>query len=51
MKFLEALGLDSSRVFSLLNLGPPNFRPPKCFRKASIYRSLGVGEQHVAELY
>ena len=23
--------------------------PPKCLRKASIYRSLGVGEQHVAE--
>ena len=44
LKFLEASGLDSSRAFSLLNLCPP-----KCLRKASIYRSLGVGERHVAE--
>ena len=50
LKFLEASRLDSSRVFSLLNLGPLNLGPPKCFRKASIYRSLGVGERHVAEL-
>ena len=45
LNFLEASGLDSNKVFSLLNLGPP-----KCLRKASIYRSLEVGEQHVAEL-
>ena len=50
MKFLEASGLDSSRAFSLLNLSPLNLRPSKCLRKASIYRSLGVGERHVAEL-
>ena len=49
LKFLEASGLDSNRAFSLLNLGPLNLGPPKCLRKASIYRSLEVGEQHVAE--
>ena len=36
MKFLKALRLDSCRAFVLLNPGPP-----KCLRKASIYRSLG----------
>ena len=49
LKFLEASGLDSSRAFSLLNLGPLNLGPLECLRKASIYRSLGVGERHVAE--
>ena len=44
LKFLKALRLDSCRTFSLLNLGLP-----KCLRKASIYRGLKVGEQHVAE--
>ena len=37
-------------ILVLLNLGPLNLSPPKCLRKASIYRSLGVGERHVAEL-
>ena len=44
LKFLKALRLDSCRVFSLLNPGPF-----KCLRKASIYTSLEVGEQHLAE--
>ena len=39
LKFLKALRLDSCRVFSLLNPGPP-----KCLRKASIYRSLEVSD-------
>ena len=42
---LKALRLDSCRAFSLLNPGPP-----KCLRKASIYRSLGVGERHMKSL-
>ena len=45
LKFLKALRLDLHKAFSLLNSGPP-----KCLKKASIYRSLGVGERHVAEL-
>ena len=45
LKFLKALRLDLRRAFLLLNSGPP-----KCLRKASIYRSFGVGERHVAEL-
>ena len=44
LKFLKDLRLDSCRAFVLLN--PRSF---KCLRKASIYRSLGVGERHVAE--
>ena len=44
LKFLKALRLDSCRAFVLLN--PWSF---KCLRKASIYRSLGVGERHVVE--
>ena len=44
LKFLKVLRLDLRRAFSLLNLGPS-----KCLRKASMYRSLEVGEQHVAE--
>ena len=66
MKFLEASGLDSSKAFSLLNPGPLDPGPlnsgpldpgpldpgpsESWLRKASIYRSLGVGERHVAEL-
>jgi len=45
LKFLKALRLDLRRASSLLNSGPP-----ECLRKASIYRSFGVGERHVAEL-
>ena len=47
LKFLEASKLGSNRASGLLNLG---FFPAllldllKCFRKASIYRSLGVGK-------
>ena len=37
LKFLKALRLDLHRAFSLLDSGPP-----KCLRKASIYRSFGV---------
>ena len=44
LKFLKALRLDSCRAFVLLN---PLLS--KCLRKASIYRSLGVGERHVAK--
>ena len=51
LEVLEGLlRLDLRRACSLLNPGPLNLGPPKCLRKASIYRSLGVGERHVAEL-
>ena len=55
LKFLVASRLGSNKVSGLLNLGLLQLSsgsPPallKCLRKASIYRSLGVGEQHVAE--
>jgi hypothetical protein len=45
LKFLKALRLDSCRAFVLLN----PLLLFKCLRKASIYRSLGVGERHVAK--
>ena len=57
-KFLKALRLDSCRVSVLLSASESSlmllvlqmaWSPPKCLRKASIYRSLGVGERHVAE--
>ena len=44
LMLLKVLRLGSCKAFSLLNLGPP-----KCLRKASIYKSLEVGEQHVTE--
>ena len=50
MKFLKALRLDLYKAFSLLNLSPLDLGPPKCLKKAAIYRSLGVGERHMAEL-
>ena len=56
LKFLEASKLGSNRAFGLLNLNllqlPSSESPPAlltCLREASIYRSLGVGERHVAE--
>ena len=58
LKFLKALRVDSCRAFLLLNLGLflallQPFRISlaflKCLRKASIYRSLGVGKRHMAE--
>ena len=62
LKFLEASRLDSCKVFVLMNpsgllLALLQLQPLlslflaslKCLRKASIYRSLGVGERHVAE--
>ena len=51
LEVLEGLlRLDLHRAFSLLNSGPLNPSPSECLKKASIYRSLGVGERHVAEL-
>ena len=44
LKFLRALRLDFCRAFVFLNS-----LLLKCLRKASIYRNLGVGEQHVAK--
>ena len=56
LKFLEASKLGSNRASRLLNLGLspallkiPSSSPLKYLRKASIYRSLGVGEWHMAE--
>ena len=60
LKFLEASKLSSNRASGLLNLdllqlfslSPSSGSFPallKCLKKASIYRSLGVGERHVAE--
>ena len=49
LKFLEASKLGSNRVSGLLNLDllqlfsfSPSLASPKCLRKASIYRSLGL---------
>ena len=48
LKFLEASRIGSSRASGLLNLGLlPT--PLNGLQKASIYRSLGVGKQRVAE--
>ena len=59
---MKALRLDSCKAFVFLNpsgllLALLQLKPLlslflaslKCLRKASIYRSLGVGERHVAE--
>ena len=56
LKFLEASKLGSNRASGLLNLDllqlfsfSLSLASLKCLRKASIYRSLEVGERHVAE--
>ena len=60
LKLLEASKLGSNRASGLLNLdllqlfrlSPSSGSFPaflKCLKKSSIYRSLGVGERHVAE--
>ena len=56
LKFLEASKLGSNRASGLLNLDllqlfsfSLSLTFLKCLRKASIYRSLGVCEQYVAE--
>ena len=57
LKFLEASKLGSNRTCGLLNLDLLQLFSfslslaffLKCLRKASIYRSLGVGERHVTE--
>ena len=56
LKFLEASKLGSNRASGLLNLDllqlfslSLSLASLKCLRKASIYRSLGVGERHVAK--
>ena len=41
---MRVLRLDSCRAFCIFE-----FSLLKCLRKASIYRSLGVGERHVAK--
>ena len=57
LKLLEASKLGSNKASGLLNLDilqlfslSPSLAsaPLKCLRKTSIYRSLGVGERHVA---
>nr|POF09751.1 hypothetical protein CFP56_21389 [Quercus suber] len=50
LKFLEALELGSGRASGLLSASNGLVCPPKCLRKASIYRSFGVGKRHEQSL-